>query len=117
MQPMAKKPAPVTRIGQRPRRHFIREWMESREPPVQAADLVRADVADKSTVSRWMGGQMPQDAQLEKLGAYFQVDPESLLRHPDDDWMTRFFEGRAKAERDGIKKMLEQAFPPKTGTR
>lgn len=114
MHPMAFKPRRVTRIGQRPKLLFLGDWMAAHDPPLTAAMLAERTGLDKSQISRWVNNvTKPQDAQLERLAAFFQVDPESLLRHPDDDWMKRFFDGRQKAERESIKEMLERAWPKK----
>lgn len=77
------------------------------------ADIARELGADKSVVSRWFGGATPTPAWQEKLAALFNCDPESLFRHPDDDWLRRFLQGRAKDEVERIKQTLEAAFPRK----
>jgi transcriptional regulator with XRE-family HTH domain len=102
----------VTRIhrGKQPRRpHFIPEWAATRK--LKAADLARELGADKSVVSRWYGGASPGAEWQEKLAALFQCDPEALFRHPDDDWLSRFFRGRQRDEIERIKATLEAAFP------
>ena len=33
---------------------------------------------DRSTVTRWKGGQLPHDANLVRIADYFGVAPESL---------------------------------------
>lgn len=107
----------LTRIhaGKQPvRRHFIKEWMEVRG--IEPADLVEALDVDKSQVYRWIKGQLPQPKYQERIAAMFELEPEALLRHPDDDWMARFFEGRDIAERERIKKAMELSWPLKTGT-
>lgn len=72
--------------------------------------------ADKSVVSRWYNGSTPSLDWQEKLAALFQIDREALFRHPDDDWIARFFRNRSQEERERMKRMLEAAFPPRTGT-
>lgn len=102
----------MTRIHQRKtpiRRHFIKEWMEARN--MKPADMIRELDSDKSTVYRWLDGQLPQPAQQEKIAALFEIDPDALLRHPDDDWMARFFQGRSEEERARIKQAMELAWP------
>lgn len=93
------------------RRHFIKEWAEARN--LTRADLARELGIDKSQPSRWWDGQMPQPAEQERIAAVFGIEPEALLRHPDADWMSRFFEGRASEERERIKKAMELSFPLK----
>lgn len=99
------------RQPQRP--HFIPQWAEARG--VNQAQIVKDLGADKSVVSRWFSGTTPGRDWQEKLAAYFHCEPESLFRHPDDDWIARFLRGRSKEERDRIKQSLELIFP-RTGT-
>ncbi len=103
----------VTRIhrGKQPRRpHFIPEWAERRGYETQA-DLAEALQADKSVVSRWYGGASPSEDWQIKLGELFHCEREALFRHPDDDWLARFFRDRDDHEMQRIKMMLEAAFP------
>lgn len=71
--------------------------------------------ADKSVVSRWYGGTTPGEEWQKRLAALFDCEPESLFRHPDDDWLARFLKGRDREEIERIKKTLESAFPRKAG--
>lgn len=80
------------------------------------ADLIRDLDSDKSTVYRWLQGQLPHPEQQEQIAAYFEIEPEALLRHPDDDWIARFLRGRSEEERERIKQAMELAWPPRTGT-
>ncbi|MGB3387467.1 MAG: helix-turn-helix transcriptional regulator [Pseudaminobacter sp.] len=107
----------ITRIhkGKQPRRpHFIQEWAEKRG--LSNTDLAREIGADKSVISRWYSGTSPSVEYQEKLAALFGCDRESLFRHPDDDWLVRFFRDRSIEELQRMKQMLEAAFPRKTGT-
>lgn len=104
----------IHRLRQPRRPHFIPEWAEQRG--WSQAELAKALEADKSVVSRWFHGTTPGEEWQEKLAALFEVDPESLFRHPDDDWLSRFLQGRSQEEVERIKRTLESAFPPKTGT-
>lgn len=104
----------VTRIhkSKQPRRpHFIEEWAEARN--LTQADLARELGADKSVVSRWYSGTTPGVEWQEKLAALFHCEPESLFRHPNDDWFAKFFAGRKQEEIAKMKQMLEIAFPHK----
>ncbi len=106
----------VTQIhkSKQPRRpHFVKEWADVRG--LSQADLARELGADKSIISRWFDGATPGEKWQAGLSTLFECDPESLFRHPDDDWLSRFFAGREKAEIDRIKKTLETAFPRKAG--
>lgn len=95
--------------GNRP--HHIAAWAEARG--LTQADLSRELGADKSLVSRWYKGSTPGLPWQEKLAALFQTDRESLFRHPDEDWMSKFFKDRAREEVERMKSILETAFPRK----
>jgi transcriptional regulator with XRE-family HTH domain len=100
--------------GKQPRRpHYIREWADLRG--LKAVEIARAIDADKSLVSRWFGGATPTVDYQERLGALFGTTPEGLFRHPDDDWLTRFFADRSREEVERIKATMETAFPRKAG--
>lgn len=93
-----------------PRRHFIPEWVEARG--LKQADLTRLLDVDKSVVSRWFSGNIPSEKYLEPLAAALKLDDAlQLFRHPDDDWLARFFNARSQDERERIKNMLEAAYP------
>ena len=93
-----------------PRRpHYIPEWAEARN--MKQADLARELGVDKSVVSRWYHGTSPGTEWQAKLAALFHCEEESLFRHPDDDWMARFFRNRKREEIERMKQMLELAFP------
>jgi hypothetical protein len=100
--------------GKQPRRpHYIREWADLRG--YKAVEIARAIDADKSLVSRWFGGATPTVDYQERLGQLFSTTPEGLFRHPDDDWLTRFFADRSREEVERIKATMETAFPRKAG--
>lgn len=80
------------------------------------ADLARELDADKSVVSRWFNGTTPGLDWQERLAALFHCEPEALFRHPDDDWVARFFRNRSRDELERMKKLLEAAFPRSSGT-
>ena len=104
----------VTRIhaSKQPRRpHHIADWAELRG--FKQADIVRETGVDKSLVSRWFNGSTPGLEWQDKLAELFHTEPESLFRHPDDDWLRRFFEDRGREEIERIKATLETAFPRK----
>lgn len=103
----------VTRIhrSKQPRRpHYVEEWAEARGYMNQA-ELIEASGADKSVVSRWYSGSSPSVEWQIKLAALFDCEPESLFRHPDDDWFARFFENREREEIERMKTALEASFP------
>lgn len=76
----------------------------------------RGNWARISLVSRWFSGSTPGLDWQQRLAALFHTEPESLFRHPDDDWIARFLKDRAEDEIERIKATLENAFPRKTGT-
>ncbi len=94
--------------------HYIGEWMDHRDKSV--ADMVEAlDLSTPSQVYRWLKGQKPQNDMLIRIAAYLEAEPpEALLRHPLDDWMTKFFRGRSEAEAKAIIELLERAYPLKS---
>jgi transcriptional regulator with XRE-family HTH domain len=102
--------------GKQPRRpHYVQEWAEARGFDSQA-ELVEALGADKSTVSRWYSGSSPSVEWQERLAELFACEPESLFRHPDDDWIARFLKNRDRDEIERIKRTMESAFPSKSRT-
>lgn len=108
----ADRMSEVTRIhkDKQPRRpHHIPDWAEVRG--LSQADIVRELGADKGVVSRWFDGSTPGTEWQERLAALFATTPEGLFRHPDDDWLSRFFKDREREEIERIKATLEAAFP------
>lgn len=117
-KPRFKNAIDIHRSKQPNRPHFIPEWAERRGYKSQA-ELAEALEADKSVVSRWYSGTSPSREWQEKLTALFHCeDREGIFRHPDDDWLTRFFRDRSADELQRMKQMLEAAFPrsKRTGT-
>jgi hypothetical protein len=98
--------------GKQPRRpHFIPEWAEKRGYATQA-ELVKASGADKGLVSKWYSGSSPGVEWQEKLAFLFKCDEtDSIFRHPDDDWLSRFFRNRDPDEIERMKQTLELTFP------
>lgn len=93
--------------------HFIPEWAEVRGK--DQSDFVRDGIADKSSVSRWFSKKTFPSRKAEQLAKYLEVgDPEALFRHPDDDWMARFLQGREREETERIKAVLPVLFPKRT---
>jgi len=97
--------------GRRP--HYIGAWMEFRGR--SRTDVSRDTGVDKSQISRWLDEKKPSTPTpkwLEILADYFETEPDALFRHPDEDWLSRFFAGRKRDEVERIKATLEAAFPP-----
>jgi transcriptional regulator with XRE-family HTH domain len=94
------------------RRHFIPEWAEVRG--LKQSEIARELGAEKGLVSRWFHGTLPGPDYQVRLAALFRIEPEALLRHPDDDWLARFFKDRDAAERERIKQAMELAWPRKS---
>jgi transcriptional regulator with XRE-family HTH domain len=107
------KPPTIHKSKQPRRPHFIQEWAEARG--LQQSDLARELGADKSVVSRWFSGTTPGIEWQERLAAMFHCEPDSLFRHPDDDWLTKFFEDRSREEIQRMKQVLEITFPKRQG--
>lgn len=95
------------------RPHHIVAWAD--KAGLKQSEIGEALNIDKSVVSRWFNGTTPGKAYQSALAALFHCEPESLFRHPDDDWLTNFFAGRQQEEIERIKATLEAAFP-KSGT-
>jgi transcriptional regulator with XRE-family HTH domain len=96
------------------RRHFLPEWAVARG--LSQADISRELEVEKSTVSRWFGGVIPDDRNLDRLVGLLHIEVLDLFRHPDEDWLAKFFRGRDEKERERIKATLETAFPRRSGT-
>ncbi len=118
-KPRATDPLPpILFKGRQPGRpHFIPEWAESHGYPTQS-DLAEALEVDKSVVSRWYSVKSPSSPSVtyqERLASLFgrEDEPDCIFRHPDDDWLRRFFQGREAEEVQRIKQTLEAAFPKK----
>jgi hypothetical protein len=104
--------------GRQPNRpHFVPDWAELRGFKDQAA-LAKASGADKSVVSRWYNGASPsREWQLKLMELFSLDDPADIFRHPNDDWLAKFFHDRKPEEIDRIKQTLEAAFPQKSRSR
>ncbi len=90
--------------------HYIPEWAIRRG--VTQADLARELNTEKSTVTRWFQGTIPNEQYLVALAGFFGLDePASLFRHPDHDWMTELFRGRSRQELERMRDTLKAAFP------
>lgn len=97
------------------RRHYIPEWAEARN--LKRTDIISELGADKSVVYRWFDGNIPSQKWIEPLAALLHTEPASLFRHPDDDWLARFFEQRSESDRQRAREILQAAFPDaKSGT-
>lgn len=96
--------------------HFIVEWAEKRN--LKQADIVREIGADKGLVSRWFQGTVPKPEYLEKLAALFGTDLHGMFRHPDDDWLAKFFRDKTEEQKERAMEMLRIFFKneDKTGT-
>ena len=100
------------------RPHFIREWAEHRGY-LKPSELADALPVQRSIVTNWYKGTSPQKPHQLALAALFfpGEDPEerrkAIFRHPDEDWLSRFFAGRKKDDIERIKATLETAFPRK----
>ncbi len=93
--------------------HFIPEWAV--HSGTNQADIARALNVDKSTVSRWFEGTVPQGSHLIGLAIFLDAEePGDLFRPPGEAWMARLLRGRSKDEQDRIRATVEMAFPRKS---
>lgn len=110
--------AKITRIhsDKTPRNiHFIVEWAEKRG--LRQADIVEQIGVDKSLASRWFKGTMPKAAYLEQIADLMATDVQGLMRHPDDDWLSKFFRDKTEQEKQKAFDMLKLLFDDRrTGT-
>lgn len=90
------------------RLHFIPEW--TKKLNLSQADICRMVGADKSLVSRWFDETVPRQEYLEKLADLFGTDVHGLFRHPDDDWISKFFRDKTEEEKHRAIDMLRLMF-------
>lgn len=103
------RPTKIHKDKQPHRFHYIPEWARHRN--VKQADIARGLQVDKSTVSRWFDGTLPAEDHLIALAGFLEADePAALFRHPDDDWLARFFRGRSAAQRKRAINILRAAL-------
>jgi transcriptional regulator with XRE-family HTH domain len=100
-------PTSAIHSGKTPHRiHYIAEWAAKRN--MRQIDVVTALGADKSSVSRWFGGSLPEQPYLERLTALLGAEEiNDLFRHPDDTWFKRMFQDRSQKEIDDSKALVE----------
>lgn len=101
----------ITRIhsDKTPQRiHFIPEWAEKRH--LKQVDVVREIGADKSLVSKWFKGTLPKPEYLEQLAGLFGTNIQGLFRHPDDDWLAKFFYDKTEEQKEKAISMLKLMF-------
>lgn len=80
--------AMVTRIGPRkPRRHFIREWMEERGIPSQTelANRIGEEGVSVAAVNRWIHGSraLSEGVKQALARALRLPDTEMIYKHPN----------------------------------
>jgi transcriptional regulator with XRE-family HTH domain len=114
---MPQRKIAVIHKGKTPERlHYLERWAELRGK--KQSDFANEGLADKGTVSRWFSGQLPTEANLQKIAVFLDLeDANTIFRDPDDDWMRRLFDGRSAEERKRMLATLEAAFPPKKSVR
>lgn len=94
------------------RLHYIAEWADKRN--MKQADIVKELNVDKGTVSKWFSGALPKETNVLALAEMFKIEPEFIFRHPDDDWLAKFFLEKAEHERERAISILKAAFPETT---
>ena len=93
------------------RMHYIVEHAE--RLGLKQSDIAAQMAIDKASVSRWFAGRLPSERHLEILAQLLQTDVSGLFRHPDDDWLSRFFKSKDHDEINRAKRILADAFPNK----
>lgn len=84
--------------------HYIREWAAKRN--LKQSDFVKNIDVDKSTVSRWFAGTLPKEEHLIALAGFLSTEVTSLFRHPDDDWLAKFFRDKTDEQREQAIRVL-----------
>ena len=102
---------------------FLKEWRKHRKLTLEAASQ-RAGMTAGNLSAMERGTQGYTQAGLEALSQVYECEPGQLLsthpnlhdhfRHPDEDWLVRFFHDRTSDEIERMKRMLEAGFPPKS---
>ncbi len=121
VQPNMARPSKPDRSNVEHKFHYVPEWAAHRQ--MRQSDIMRSIGVDKSTVFRWFEGTIPAEKHLIALSGLFDCEIESLFRHPDDDWLVRFFRsqaelrnafiGRDPDELARMRQVLELTFPKK----
>lgn len=91
-------------------RHFVAEWAKHRGK--RQVDIVRDLGIDKGLVSKWFKGSvLPGPDHMANLAEYFGAEePASLLRDPNDDWLSRFFRDKTEEQKEAAIDMLKLFF-------
>jgi transcriptional regulator with XRE-family HTH domain len=119
--PNIRRMAKVTRIHtdkEGCRIHYLREWLERRGTSQAAlVEFLATNVDEKTnkgTVSKWCGGGLPSQKYLKPIADFLGLEePAEIFRHPDEDWMARFFADRPKDELRRMVETMKAAFPRK----
>lgn len=74
------------------------------------ADIVKELGVDKGLVSRWFKGTNPGKEWRPKLEALFEAEEGGLYRHPDDDWLSKFFKDKTAEDKRKAVELLEMFF-------
>lgn len=93
------------------RLHYIVEHAE--RLGLKQSDIATQMGIDKASVSRWFSGRLPSERHLEILAELLHTDVPGLFRHPDDDWLSRFFKSKNQDEIERAQRILRDAFPDK----
>jgi transcriptional regulator with XRE-family HTH domain len=88
--------------------HYIPEWASHRH--LTRADISREIGADRSLVSRWFAGTIPSERWLEPLANLFGVEVAAIFRHPDDDWLAKFFRDKTEEQKEAAIEVLKIFF-------
>lgn len=108
---MAQKPKKNPKpVRANPGDHFIGEWMVY-TGHIQA-EIVKETGVDKSTVSRWVSGEMiPEKANLQKLADLFGCTINDLFHRPSERDLLSKFRALDKDRQKRFVAVVENAFP------
>ena len=92
----------------------MNEWAERRG--MTQSDIAESLDVNKATVSKWFAGALPSEANIPRIAAMFGIEVYELFTAPEDSWLANFVKGRSQETRERMRRTLEAAFPPRTGT-
>lgn len=100
-----KKPTPLLVAGV----HFIGEW-------IAALGHTQEDVAEKigvnkSTVSRWCAGGLPELDNVLKIADVLGREPNDLFHHPKEVWLLETYRSKDDKDKKRLEIAVSNTFP------
>lgn len=92
----------------------MNEWAERRG--MTQSEIAESLDVNKATVSKWFAGALPAEANIPRIAAMFGIEVYELFTAPEDNWLANFVKGRSQETKERMRRTLEAAFPPRTGT-